>query len=151
MNFLTRYRLRKALIEIQPKQEKKNLMQRIKPFLVVLKYSVFTPILFIFKKFSNWLNKQHKGTIVLVVITILIFAFFVFNQLRYHYWLNIMHTEYPEDVLVALDKVLIQWNARVNAGFFLMFNMLMMIGLAIANHIYNSDEVQTIPGTFKLK
>lgn len=151
MNFLTRYRLRKALKQVEPLQEKKSIIKKIKPFIAVLTFGLFTPLKFALKRFAEWMNKQHKATIILVVLAILIFSFLVLNQLRYKYWLNIMQSEYPQEVLVVLDKVLIEWNARNNGGMFILFNMLLVIMLAITNHMYNSDEPQTIPGTYKLK
>ena len=146
MKFLTRYRLKKALRQIEPQREKKNLKEKIKYFFM-LKF----PIIFVFRRFNQWFDKQPKGTILFLILTILIFSFFVLNQLRYHYWLNIMKSNYPQDVIEITDKVLVQWNARYNAAFFILFHMLIAIFLAVFNHIYNSDEPQTIPGTFKIK
>lgn len=150
MKFLTKYKLKKAFKEIEPQQDKKADINNIKKVYRIMKWGFFSPIWYLLKKTGNWINKQHFGLLFIITLFGVIFAILVANTLRYGYWLKIMQTNYPNEVLVALDKVLIEWNARMNAFFFIMFHIIIGIFIATVNNIYGSDEPQVTPGTKRL-
>lgn len=143
MNFITRYRLRKALQEYKPQEIKESKFKII--FNKILNFIKFIRNFTMLGRFSNWLNKQALGTIVAVFSILSFIAIIIANQLRYYYWQNIMRTYYPNEVLTAVDKVLFVFNAKqMNLNYWIFTIVLIMI-LVTFNRKYCSAKPQSIP------
>ena len=145
MKLSTKLKLRKALKEIRQK-DKLPFKENFKKFWRITKWGFFNPIGYLLKKAGEWINKQHFGVLFIIILLLMMITLLFANALRYNYWIRIMQSNYPNEVLVALDKVLIEWNARMNAHFFIIFHILVGIFIATVNNIYNSDEPQVTPG-----
>ena len=143
MNPITYYRLKRALnIGQEVKQESKLKLMFVK----VLKF-----LRFIFWKLSflgviaRWINKQAFGTVIVLFTIIVFISIIIANQLRYYYWENIMRTNYPNDVLVAVDKVLFNFNAtNVTLHYFIYMLVIGIIWVSF-NKKYCSSKGQIIP------
>lgn len=145
MNPITYYKLKRALKGAEPQEETKQ--GRFKVMIVkLLKFFRFIVWKLSFLGVvTNWVNKQTFG-IVIVLFTIVMFvAIIIANQLRYYYWENIMRTNYPNDVLVAVDKVLFNFNATNVTLQYFIYMLVIGIILVSFNKKYCSSKGQVIP------
>lgn len=144
MNPLTRYRLSRALKEISPEQPKESRLKSI--FIKIFKFFKFVGWkLSVLGFISNWLNKQAFGVVVTLFTAIVFIAIIIANQLRYYYWENIMRTNYPNEVLVVVDKVLFEFNAVNVTLHYFIYTLLIGIILVHFNRKYCSAKPQSIP------
>lgn len=145
MNIITYYKLKRVLRLVKPQQE--NQKNRFKSIL----FKLFKFFRFIFWKLSflgvisNWINKQAFGVVVTLFTLVVFVAIIIANQLRYYYWQNIMRANYPNDVLVIVDKVLFNFNAtNVTLHYFIYMLVVGIIWVSI-NKKYCSGKGQVIP------
>lgn len=145
MNPITYYKLKRALKVIEPQEQPKE--SRLKSYwLKLLKF-----FRFIFWKLSflgvvaNWINKKTFGVVIVLFTIVMFIAIIIANQLRYYYWENIMRTNYPNDVLAVVDKVLFEYNAiNVTLHYFIYMLVIGIIWVSF-NKKYCSSKGQVIP------
>ena len=143
MNFITKYRVRKAL-QVKPEEIKESTFKLI--FIKIIKFIIlFAWKLSFLGLFAKWLNKQALGTIIAISTLIMFIAIIIANQLRYYYYQNIMRVSYPNEVLVVVDKVLFTFNARqMNLNYWI-FTIVFIMILVTFNRKYCSAKPQSIP------
>ena len=143
MNFITKYRVRKAL-QVKPEEIKESTFKLI--FIKIIKFIIlFAWKLSFLGLFEKWLNKQALGTIIAISTLIMFIAIIIANQLRYYYYQNIMRVSYPNEVLVVVDKVLFTFNARqMNLNYWI-FTIVFIMILVTFNRKYCSAKPQSIP------
>lgn len=144
MNPITYYRLQRALKAIEPQEPKES---RLKSIWI----KIFKLFRFILWKLSflgtiaRWVNKQAFGVVIVLFTVVVFVAIIIANQLRFYYWENIMRNNYPNDVLVAVDKVLFTFNAtNVTLHYFIYMLIIGIIWVSF-NKKYCSGKGQVIP------
>ena len=144
MNPITYYKLKRELRVVELQEAKESRLKSISA-------KMFKYFRFIFWKtsflgmFAGWLNKQAFGTIVAVFTVIMFIAVIIANQLRYYYWQNIMRANYPNDVLVAVDKVLFVFNAKQVSMSYWVYTIVFIMILVSINKRYCSSKPQVVP------
>ena len=146
MNPITYYKLRKELRTIEPQDIKEEVSLKKRVFLKVLRFFrfVFWKLTFL-GRVSDWINKRTFGVVVVLFTIVMFISIIIANQLRYYYWENIMRTNYPNDVLVVVDKVLFTYNAvNVTLHYFIYMLVIGIIWVCF-NKKYCSSKGQVIP------
>lgn len=144
MNPITHYKLKRALKVIEPQEPKVSKLKSLwfkmlKFFRFILWRLSFLGVV------ANWVNKQAFGAVIVLFTLVMFVAIIIANQLRYYYWENIMRANYPNDVLVAVDKVLFTFNAtNVSLNYFI-YMLVLGIILVSFNKKYCSSKGQVIP------
>ena len=145
MNPITYYKLKRVLKVVEPQEQSKE--SRFKSmFVKLLKFFRFILWkLSFFGVMARWVNKQAFGTVVVSFTIVMFIAIIIANQLRYYYWQNIMRTNYPNDVLVVVDKVLFNFNAiNVTLHYWIYMLVIGIIWVGF-NKKYCSSKPQVIP------
>ena len=144
MNPITYYKLRRELKAVEPQEFEES---RIKNMFI----KIFKFFRFVLWKLSflgivvNWINKRTFGTIIVLFTIVVFISIIIANQLRYYYWENIMRTNYPNDVLVAVDKVLFTYNATNVTLHYFIYTLVIGIIWVGFNKKYCSSKGQVIP------
>ena len=144
MNPITYYKLKRELKLIEPQEQKESRFKFL--FVKLLKFFrfVFWKLTFL-GRISDWINKRTFGVVVVLFTIVMFIAIIIANQLRYYYWENIMRANYPNDVLVAVDKVLFNFNATNVTLHYWIYMMVIGIIWVSFNKKYCSSKGQVIP------
>ena len=144
MNPITYYKLKRELKLIEPREAKESMFKNIYIKTFKLFRLVFWKLSFL-GAVANWINKKTFGVVVVLFTIVIFIAIIIANQLRYYYWENIMRTNYPNDELVAVDKVLFTFNAtNVTLHYFIYMLVIGIIWVSF-NKKYCSSKGQVIP------
>ena len=144
MNPITYYKIKRELRAIEPQEAKESRLKSMFVKLFKLFRFVFWKLTFL-GRIANWVNKQAFGTIIVLFTLVIFIAIIIANQLRYYYWENIMRTNYPNDVLVAVDKVLFEFNAPIVTLHYWIYMLVIGIIWVSFNKKYCSSKGQVIP------
>ena len=146
MNLITYYKLKRELKAVEPQEQQESVSLKKRMFLKIFKF-----FRFVFWKMSflgvvvNWINKRTFGVVVVLFTIVMFIAIIIANQLRYYYWENIMRSNYPNDVLVVVDKALFEFNAPMVTLHYWIYMLVIGIIWVSFNKKYCSSKGQVIP------
>ena len=143
--WLLRKKAERAIKELEPAKEKGSFKEKIGKIKLFSYYKYFSPVRYAFIKLGKWINEQHFGVLFLIVLITMFFAYLFAVKLWYLDWLTTMKSNYPSEVLLVVDKVLIEWNSAVVAVHWYLFSLMITWFVITANRMYCSSKPQVIP------
>ena len=144
MNPITYYKLRRELRVIEAHEIKGGKLKSALSKLFKIFRFVFWKMSFL-GVIANWINKKTFGVIVVLFTIVMFLAIIIANQLRYYYWEKIMRSNYPNEVLVIVDKVLFEFNAPMVTLHYWIYMLVIGIIWVSFNKRYCSSKGQVIP------